>query len=138
MMYFLLILFFGSLFGITFMIGRKLLMLQNGQISYRDSAETFLKAQYFEELKHSAIKTIKKHRYTGLVTIVRVYLRSSNFIKDKYEKVKIKIINLFYKKTDSNNKIKEKQEVPKFLRIISEYKNKIREIKHKIKEEENL
>jgi len=137
-MYFILILFFGSLFGITFMIGRKLLMLQNGQISYRDDAETFLKAQYFEELKHSTIKTIKKHRYTGLVTIVRIYVRSSNFIKNKYEQVKIKIKNIYLKKIRSETEVKEKQEVPKFLKIISEYKNKIREIKHKIKEEENL
>lgn len=137
-MYFLLILFFGSLIGITFMIGRKLLLIQSGQISYKDNTETFLKAQYLEELKHSAIKTIKKHRYTGLVTIVRIYVISSSFIKDKYEKVKIKIINIFHKKTNSNNTIKEKREVPKFLKIITEYKNKIREIRHKIKEEENL
>lgn len=137
-MYFILILFFGSLFGITFMIGRKLLMLQNGQASYRDNAETFLKAQYFEELKHSAIKTIKKHRYTGLVTIVRIYVRSSNFIKDKYEQIKIKIKNIYHKKIKNKSEEKEKQEVPKFLKIISEYKNKIREIRHKIKEEENL
>ena len=120
------------------MIGRKLLMLQNGQASYRDNAETFLKAQYFEELKHSAIKTIKKHRYTGLVTIVRIYVKSSNFIKDKYEQVKIKIKNIYHKKIGRETEIKEKQEVPKFLKIVSEYKNKIREIKHKIKEEENL
>lgn len=137
-MYFILILFFGSLFGITFMIGRKLLMLQNGQVSYRDSSETFLKAQYFEELKHLAIKTIKKHRYTGLVTIVRIYVRSSNFIKDKYEQVKIKIKNIYHKKIRRETEIKEKQEVPKFLKIILEYKNKIREIRHKIREEENL
>jgi hypothetical protein len=137
-MYFILILFFGSLFGIIFMIGRKLLMLQSGQASYRENAETFLKAQYFEELKHSAIKTIKKHRYTGLVTIVRIYVRSSSFIKDKYEQIKIKIKNIYHKKIRSEVEVKEKQEVPKFLKIISEYKNKIREIKHKIKEEENL
>ena len=62
-MYFLLILFFGSLLGITFMIGRKLLLLQNGQMTYKDSAETFLKAQYLEELKHVAIKNIKKQDY---------------------------------------------------------------------------
>jgi len=135
-MYLPLILFFGSLFGITFMIGRKLLMLQNGQVSYKDSAETFLKAQYFEELKHSAIKTIKKHRYTGLVTIVRIYIKSSNFIINKYEQVKIKIKDTYHKRT--NHETKEKREIPKFLKIISEYKHKIREIKHKIKEEENL
>jgi len=121
------------------MIGRKLLLLQSGQVSQRDNVETFLKAQYFEELKHSTIKTIKKHRYTGLVTIVRLYVRSSSFIKNKYELVKTKIKNIYHKKVGSEvNEIKERQEVPKFLKIISEYKNKIREISHKIKEEEDL
>jgi hypothetical protein len=137
-MYFILILFFSSLFGITFMIGRKLLLLQNGQITYKDNIETFLKEQYFEELKHSAIKTIKKHRYTGLVTIVRLYVKSSNFIENKYEQIKIKIKDIYHNKINNGNTIKEKREVPKFLKVISEYKNKIREIKHKIKEEENL
>lgn len=119
------------------MIGRKLLMLQNGQISYRDSAETFLKAQYFEELKHSTIKTIKKHSYVGLVIIIRLYIKFSNYIKNKYKEVKIKIKNKYHQKT--GGKTKEKQEAPKFLKIISEYKQKIREIKHRIKkEEENL
>ncbi|MFA6177337.1 MAG: hypothetical protein WC694_00355 [Candidatus Paceibacterota bacterium] len=120
------------------MIGRKLLLLQNGQITYKDNIETFLKEQYFEELKHSAIKTIKKHRYTGLVTIVRLYVKSSNFIENKYEQIKIKIKDIYHNKINNGNTIKEKREVPKFLKVISEYKNKIREIKHKIKEEENL
>jgi len=133
-MYFLLILFFGSLLGITFMIGKKLLMLQNGQIIYKDSTETFLKAQYLEELKHSAIKTIKKHSYIGLVTTIRFYFHSKNFFKNKYQEVKIKIKNIRRKNQDEN----EKKEVSKFLKMISEYKQKIREIKHKIKEEENL
>ncbi|MFA6353756.1 MAG: hypothetical protein WCW93_02380 [Candidatus Paceibacterota bacterium] len=135
-MYFLLILFFGSFFGITFMIGNKLLMLQNGQIKYEENTETFLKAQHLEELKHSVIKTIKKHSYAGLVTTIRLYFRGIFFIKNKYQKIKIKIKDIYRK-----NPIKDfenKQEISKFLKIISEYKQKIRAIKHKIEEEENL
>lgn len=131
-MYFLLILFFGSLLGISFMIGRKLLMLQNGQVFNRD--ETFLKAPYLKELKQETVKNIKKHGYTGLVATIRFYIKSTNFLKNKYEEVKIKIKNIRQK--NKNNILEEKREVSKFLKMISEYKHKIRALKHKIKEEE--
>ena len=131
-MYFLLILFFGSLAGISFMIGKKLLMLQNGQVFDRN--ETFLKAPHLEELKHKTIKNIKKYGYAGLVTTIRFYIRSMNLLKNKYEEARIKIKSLYSKK--SNSETGDRQEISKFLKIISEYKRKIREIRHKINEEE--
>jgi len=133
-MYFLLILFFGSLFGITFMIGRKLMMLQNGQVLHRE--EDFLKIQHLEELKHLTIKNIKKHGYVGLVAIIRFYVQSSNFFKNKYEETKKKIKNIHIRK--QNDGSLGKREVSNFLKMILEYKNKIRKIKEKVKEEENL
>ncbi|MFA5932026.1 MAG: hypothetical protein WC793_01455 [Candidatus Paceibacterota bacterium] len=136
-MYFLLILFFGSLLGITFMIGRKLLLLQNGEMTYKDSAETFLKVQYLEELKHEALKNIKKHSYIGLVTAIRLYVRSSNLLKNKYQEAKVKVNEKLSKYgSRKNGDLQERQEVNKFLKMISDYKYKIRAIKHKIKEEE--
>lgn len=131
-MYFLLILFFGSLLGVTFMIGRKLLELQSGQITYEENVEAFLKAQYLEELKQGAVKTIKKQGYNTLVTTIRLYFRSINLLKNKYQEIKNKIDNL----RSRNLNEEEKKEVSKFLKMISEYKQKIRAIKHKIKEEE--
>lgn len=131
-MYFLLILFFGSLAGISFMIGKKLLMLQNGQVFDRN--ETFLKAPHLEELKHKTIKNIKKYGYAGLVTTIRFYIKSTNLLKNKYEEARIKIKSLYSKK--SNSETGDRQEISKFLKIISEYKRKIREIRHKINEEE--
>lgn len=128
----LLIFFFGSLLGISFMIGRKLLMLQNGQIFDRD--ETFLKTLDLEKLKHKTIKNIKKHGYIGLVAAIRFYIRTTNLARNKYEEAKIKIKNMRPKK--SNNETENEREISKFLKIISEYKHKIREIKHKISEEE--
>ncbi|MEK7471249.1 MAG: hypothetical protein AAB623_01200 [Patescibacteria group bacterium] len=134
-MYFPLILFFGSLFGIIFMIWRKLLMLQNGQILNKE--ETLLETAYLEELKHLTIKNIKRHGYTGLVTIIRLYIKSSNFIKNKNKQIKIKIKDKLSKHSSRlNGDLPKSQEIPKFLKIISEYKQKIREIKHKIREEE--
>lgn len=131
-MYFLVILFFGSLIGITFMIGRKLIMIQNGLILNKE--DDFLKAPYLEELKYTTIKNIKKYGYTGVVTIIRLYVRSTNLLKNKYQEIKIKVKNV-YNKNLGNNSI-EKKEVSKFLKMIGEYKHKIREIKHKVKEEE--
>jgi hypothetical protein len=132
-MYFLFALFFGSLLGIIFMIGRKLAMIQNGEVQI--SEETFLKVPYFEEWKYVTIKNIRKHSYNVLVATVRFYIRSSSYLKNKYLEVKIKIVDIYKRNSDGDSG--EKREVSKFLKLISEYKHKIRKIKHKIKEEED-
>lgn len=133
-MYILLTLFFISLVGIIVMIGRKLLMFQNGQIL--DRGEIIFKIPHFEELKYLITKNIKKHGYKGLVVTIRFYFRSANLLKNKYQEVKIKVKDMRVKNSKNNGE--QQKEVSKFLKIISEYKHKIREIKHKIKEEENL
>jgi len=131
-MYFLLILFFGSLAGITFMIGRKLIMLSNGQASH--NSETFFQTEHLEKLKHLTIKNVKKHGYTGLVVTIRFYIRSMNLLKNKYQEAKDKIKNIHAKNLNHDG---NKREVNKFLKMMSEYKHKIREIKTRIHEEEN-
>ena len=131
MMYFLLILFFVSLFGIILMIGRKLVLLQNGVVFQK---ETILKTPSLEEWKHLTITSIKKHGYTGLVATIRFYVRSTNFLKNKYQEVKTKVKSINGKKLREE----EQREVSGFLKMISEYKQKIRNIKDKVKEEENL
>jgi len=131
-MYYFLILFFGSLLGIIFMIGRKLILLQNGAVFPKE--EVFWETRHLEKLKHSTVKNIKKHSYAGLVGTIRFYVRFSSFLKNKYQEVKIKIKNIHSGRAESDSP--EKREISKFLRMVSEYKNKIKEIKHKIKEEE--
>lgn len=130
-MYFLITLFFVSLLGISFMIGRKLLVLQDGQIL---TEEEILQTPILEEWKHSTVTNVKKHGYNLLVIIIRLYVRSSNFIKNKYQEFKTKLQNI----NSSNTISEDKQEISKFLKVISDYKHKIRKIKQKIKEEENL
>lgn len=130
-MYLLLTSFFISLFSITFMVGRKLVLLKN-------SDTTTLETQEFEfpnlkELKHSTIQNFKKCEKIALIIIIRSYLRSKNFLKNKYKILKIEV-----KKIHRKRHAEGKTEVSKFLKTISEYKHKIREIKHQIKEEENL
>ncbi len=131
-MYFLLILFFTSLLGIIFMIGRKLMMLQNGQVLNRE--EVLLKTPYLEEWKQTTIKKIKEHGHAGLITTIRFYVRSTNLLKNKYQKIKNAVKDLHSKKLNEG----EKKEVSKFLKMISEYKQKIRRIKNKIHEEEKI
>lgn len=126
----ILTLFFISLFGITFMIGRKLVMLQNGKVI--SGEKVLLEIPYIKEIKHITIKNIKKHHHAGLVATIRFYVRFSNFLKNKYQEAKIKIKN----RNKESHIGSEKKEISKFLKIISEYKHKIREIKHKIKKEE--
>ncbi|OGI60085.1 hypothetical protein A2641_02855 [Candidatus Nomurabacteria bacterium RIFCSPHIGHO2_01_FULL_37_25] len=133
MIYFLLILFFTSLFSIIFMIGKKLFLLQNGQI-ITSNIEVLFRISHLEKIKLFTIKNIKKYGHILLVEILRSYIRFSNFLKNKYQEIKIKIKTLGKK----NNPNGEEKEISKFLRIIGDYKNKIREIKHKIKKEENL
>ena len=134
MMYFLLILFFGSLIGITFMIGRKLVVLQNNEALHESG---MMRDAYLEELKNSSIKNIKKYSYLGLVGTIRLYVHSVDFLKKKYETTKVKIKKIREKRRSINGM--EKREVSKFLKLISEYRYKIRKIKHQIKkEEENM
>ena len=132
MMYFLLILFFGSLLSITFMVGKKLILLRSGTVIPRE--EIISKDQYLEELKYVTIKNIKKYSYLGLVASIRFYFHFANLLKKKYQETKIKIKEMRGKRLNVVNN--EKREASKFLKMISEYKHKIRNIKRQIKEEE--
>ena len=132
-MYPLLILFSASLLGIIAMIGRKFVLLKNGQASLKEE-EILSESPFLKEWRHFTVKNVKKYGQASLVIILRFYIRSTNSLKNKYEKIKIRVKNIAKKRNDGH--LPEKIEVSKFLKIISEYKRKIREIKHQIKEEE--
>ena len=117
------------------MMWRKLILIRSGEIS--NAGETLLQVPYIEEAKHLTIKNIKRYAYITLVAIIRLSVRSENFFKLKYQNLKDKIRNIkMNKKGHLNGNPENKQEVNKFLKMVSEYKQKIRKIKHKIKEEE--
>ncbi|OGI69344.1 hypothetical protein A2643_01360 [Candidatus Nomurabacteria bacterium RIFCSPHIGHO2_01_FULL_39_220] len=132
MMYFLLILFFASLTAIILMISRKLVIMEHDQIV--DHEEVLFEVPFLKEIKHLMVKNMRKHGYTGLVTSLRFYVKSTNFLKDKYQDMKTKVKN----KIQENNTNSQNKEISKFLKIIGDYKQKIRDIKNKIKKEENL
>jgi hypothetical protein len=114
------------------MIGRKLIRLKDDEILKRN--EVLFNLPYLKKVKHLTLANIKKHGYAGLVGTIRFYVRGVDLLKNKYEEIRIKIKN----KSMENHLNGEKKEISKFLKIIGDYKNKIREIKHKIKKEENL
>ncbi len=131
-MYVILILFFASLSGIVWMLGRKLELFAD-EAGFH-SEEVLFEVPFLKEVKNITVTGIKKHGYSGLVGTIRLYMRSSNFVKDRYEKAKVSIKN----KTNKQGHLMERQEISKFLKVVSDYKHKIREIKHKIKEEEKI
>jgi hypothetical protein len=55
-------------------------------------------------------------------------------LKEKWSELKKRIIQI----SETRNKNGEIAQTSKFLKVMAEYKNKIREIKHKIQEEENI
>ncbi len=113
------------------MIGRKLLELQNGEIvGVAENNSPSLRA---EELKNILVQSLKRAGHVVLVETIRLYVRVSNFLKQVYQEVKIKIESMRSK--NGTGEATEKQE-NKFLKMVSEYKHKIRTIKHKIKKEE--
>lgn len=130
-MYLLLTSFFISLFSITFMVGRKLVLLRNSDTATLETQE--FEFPNLKELKHNTTQNFKKCGKIALIVIIRSYLRSKNFLKNKYQILKIKVRKIHRKRNAEG-----KTEVSKFLKTMSEYKQKIREIKHQIKEEENL
>lgn len=130
--YILLALFFASLVAIIIMVGRKVATLEHEQIAHHE--EVLFEIPHLEKVKRLTVTNLRKYGHAGLVETVRFYLRSMNFLKNKYQEVKTKIKERSEKKqTDGQNK-----KISEFLKIIGNYKHKIREIKHKIKKEENL
>ena len=132
-MYWLVIIFFAALLAIIVMIGRKLMLLRSGEINVTHAGE-FIESEYIDEIKDATIQNIKKHSYTGVVVMVRLYVKFTNFLKSQWENLKTRVDNAYEKflSTESG----ETREVSKFLKMVSDYKRKLREIKHKVKKEE--
>ena len=138
-MYLLLTLFFSSLIGILIMIGRKLATVKNSEMlnidssGFSDFSHPFIPD--LQKLKNFAIIILKKYGHFSIVTILRFHIRSTNFLKNKYRVVRDKI------RSRSNENYPDEGPLPKtpvsnFLKTITDYKHKIKEIKHRIYEEE--
>lgn len=131
-MYIPLILFFSSLAAIVFIIQRKLAAIDHEQILNHE--EVLFDVPFLKEVKKVTVVNVKRHGYKGLVATMRFYMLSKSFLHNKYKEIRTNIKNRI-KATHING---ERKEISKFLKVIGDYKRRIREIKHKIKKEENL
>jgi len=136
-MYLPLILFFLSLAGIIIMVWRELILVKNGLVGKTQHSHPFVPD--LQKIKYLASRGTKKLSYVTLFVTLRFFIKSSNFIKIK-SIVFIREIKSKLKKFRKNtsDETAEKKEVSKYLKIISEYRQKIRKIKHRIKEEEGI
>lgn len=115
-------------------IGRKMLLAGNGQIMHKEYEHPFVPD--FERLKKFTWNSTKKIGHLSLVTTLRIYIKSSNMIKARYNRVRAQM-NKASRKNGGVVDPAQKAEASKFLKMMSDYKQKIRDIKHRIHEEEN-
>ncbi len=134
-MYFLLILFFGSIIGISFLVGKKIILLRKGNTKMDDDFRVDMPD--LKELKYITINNVRRHGYNITVKTVRTYVLFSSFVKNKYKDAKA-VLNDIKTKYIPEKERELKEESSKFLKMISEYKHKIRKIKHQIKKEEGI
>ena len=123
------VVFFTSLIGIIFMIWRKRSLIKGMEIS--DVEEVLFEIPDMEKWKRRAAKRLKKYAHLSLVEIIRFNIRLSNLLRNKYEEIKIRIKN-----RNKENASTQKKETSKFLKMVSDYKKKVRRIKQRIYEEE--
>jgi hypothetical protein len=119
------------------MLKRKLTLIANGHTVKIQHAHPFVPD--LQKIKHITFKSTKRFGYVTLFITLRFFIKSSNFIKTK-SKIIIKELKNKFRKNKENyaDEIIEKKEVSKYLKVISEYKDKIRKIKDVIKEEEGI
>lgn len=136
-MYLPLILFFLSLIGIIGMISRKLALVKNGEAVNIQHPHPFVPDLI--KIKHFTFKSIKRFGYAVVFFTLKFFIKFSNFIKNKSKMFTREIKEKLRKNKDNIlNETIQNKETSKYLKIISEYRVKIRTMKHKIKEEEGV
>jgi uncharacterized membrane-anchored protein YjiN (DUF445 family) len=118
------------------MIGRKLLTLRNGTLI--STEEKFaIKIPNLHEVRYIVTRGTSKYGFIALVVILRIYVLSGHSIKKTSKKIHHKIKELHKKYLPHKHK-EEVKEASKFLKMMSDYKQKVKRIKHQIKEEEGI
>jgi hypothetical protein len=128
-MYILFILFLVSLIGIVIMLGRKLLLIQNGELEVMERHVPEVH-HYFRDWARFLIDGLRNIGFALLVGTIRIYVRLTLLVRNQFKSLVEKI------NTIQAEDPYEKREVSKFLRLMGEYKKKLREIKKKVKREE--
>ncbi len=138
-MYLPLILFFISLAGISTLLYRRVIILERSGVAVREiDGEFFFDVPDLHEVQYVIVKKIKQYGYVALVLTIRVYIRSSKIMDSLYKEAMNSISAVYKKYIQKKNPESKPKEVSKFLKMVSEYKHKIAEIKERVKEEEGF
>ena len=132
-MYLLLTSFFLSLLSILFMIGKKVAWVRDRHIVVKENQTNPL-APDLQKIQNTALDGLKNLGKLVIFTILKIYVKLGNFLKNKYSELKTKIKNL--KNQNQTNSGLLGIETNKFLKVVSEYKNKLSKMKNNIDEEE--
>ena len=130
-----LVLFFISAMGLSILIGRKMYVLRHTEVHVPKDLDFTIDVPDFEDVKHVFITKSRRYGYVALVITIRLYVIGTHAAKQNIRKLTQLIKDRVHKR-----QIKPKAQKPenKFLKRITEYKNKIERIKDRIKTEEGL
>lgn len=90
-----LILFLISLFGITFMVGRKVALVRNGEVVRVIHPHPFVPE--LQKIKKLTSKGSKRVAYILLFIILRFFIKSSNFVKTESKMLMNRLIEKIQK-----------------------------------------
>lgn len=138
-MYLPLVLFFIALLGISTLLYRRIMILERSGVMVREiDGEFFFDVPDLHEVQYVIVRKMKQYGYVALVVTIRIYVRSSKIMDYLYKEAVSRLSTLYKKYIQKKNPETEAKEVSKFLKMVSEYKNKIKEIKERVREEEGL
>lgn len=124
-----------SLLGIVVMLGYKVSLARSGALQMRGGFHVTF--PNFAKLKSIARKGLRRYGFIALVIVIKLYVKTTYFLKQKFQLVQSKVVDILKKNKkfgfDENS---EKREVSGFLKMVSEYKHRVRTIKHRIVKEE--
>ncbi len=126
-----LITFFGSLILMIGMIGRKYMVIDRNSYDYMISGTNF-EIPYLDEMRETLILSLKKLENLTLTLLLRYHLKITTFLKTKHREIRRNLRSAMKR----NKEAADEREVSKFLQMISHYKDRVDEIKERIKEEE--
>ncbi len=129
-----LVLFFISLASIAFMIGMK--MSRKMEMHDDDIIDDALtEMPYMDEIKYLTVKKMKEYGYVVLLSSIRMSMKSSRVVKRAGSEIGGIVKKTIWKGGTESD---DPKEVSKFLQMITEYKQKVKKIKRKIREEEGM
>jgi hypothetical protein len=121
------------------MLGRKMFLLKKAGFPKEPAEKFIVRAVNWDEVKNTISRNLKKYGQIIIFVSLRIYILSVHNLKQHYfrlaEKIK-KIIRQNFQRADKDPL--EKQEVSKFLKVVSEYRQKIKKMKRRIKAEEGI